>query len=495
MNRLFPLTLALVLPAAVWAHGGEDHDAPTPAPIAAAAPRFSTDTDQFELVGVLEGKVLKVYVDQFGTNTPVTKAQIEIESGSLKAVATEVSPAVYSMPAELLTQPGKHPIAITLQAGDETDLLNATLLMAPAAASGPASGLWDKLAFWRRAAVAKPGAGAPVTDAASALRLPDGSLFVPKAVQRQLGIRTVQPTLEALAATVELNGRVLADPNSGGRVQASQAGRLEAGPKGLPTLGQKVRKGEVLMWLRPVVGSLERGNQRAALAEVESQLAIANAKAARYAQLEGSVPQKDIDAAKFELTALKQRRAAVGGSLGDAEALVAPVSGVISAANIVNGQVVEAREVLLEIIDPARLSVEALAYDAALVDGLKTASVPLPGGALELQFVGGGKQLREQALPLLFRVKSQNAPVAVGQAVKVIAKTSRTVNGVAVPQAALVRNSAGDLVVWVHVGAERFAPRKVTSQPLDANTVAVTVGLAAGDRVVSVGANLLAQVR
>ena len=156
------------------------------------------------------------------------------------------------------------------------------------------------------------------------------------------------------------------------------------------------------------------------------------------------VPQKDIAASQLELQALQKRQAAVAGSLGEAEALVAPATGVISAMGVVNGQVVEARETLLEIVDPARLSVEALAYDASLVNGIRSASVPLVGGALELQFVGGGQQLREQALPLLFRVKSQNAPVAVGQAVKVIVKTSRTTPGTAVPHAAVARNSAGD---------------------------------------------------
>ncbi|MDO9234487.1 MAG: efflux RND transporter periplasmic adaptor subunit [Aquabacterium sp.] len=337
--------------------------------------------------------------------------------------------------------------------------------------------------------------GAMPMEVISAQRLPDGSLFVPKAVQRQLGVRTVLAETRDLAISVELNGRVIADPNASGRVQASQAGRIEAGPKGLPTLGQKVSKGQVLLRLRPAVGSLERGNQRAALAELESQLAIAERKVARYAELEGSVPQKEIEAARFEMIALKQRRAAVGGSLGDVDTLVSPVSGVISATSVVNGQVVEAREVLFEIVDPARLAVEALAYDPALVDGITSASVPLPGGALELQFVGGGRQLREQALPLLFRVKAQNAPVAVGQPVKVIARTLRTAKGVAVPQAALSRNSAGDTLVWVHLGAERFGPRKVSSQPLDASTVVLTAGIASGERVVSVGANLLAQVR
>jgi hypothetical protein len=329
----------------------------------------------------------------------------------------------------------------------------------------------------------------------AALRLPDGTLFVPKVVQRQLGIRTVLTGMKELTASVELNGRVMADPNAGGRVQASQAGRIEAGPSGLPVVGQRVTKGQVLLRLRPTVGSIERSNQRSALAELESQLAIAERKAARYAQLEGSVPQKEIEAASFELLALKQRHAAVGAGLGGLEELVAPVSGVVSATGVVNGQVVEARDVLLEIVDPARLSVEALAYDPSLVEGLHSASVALPGGVLELQFVGGARQLREQALPLLFRVTSRNAPVAVGQAVKVIAKTAGTVKGVAVPQAALVRNGAGEMVVWVHLGAERFATRTVVSVPLDASTVAVTTGLVGGERVVSVGANLLAQVR
>lgn len=326
-------------------------------------------------------------------------------------------------------------------------------------------------------------------------RLPDGSLFVPKAVQRQLGIRTVLAAVKDQAASVEFNGQVIADPNASGRVQASQPGRIEAGPKGLPTLGQRVVKGQVLLWLRPAVGSVERGNQRAALAELSAQLAVAERKAARFAALEGSVPQKDIDAARFELVALTQRRAAVSSGIGDAEALSAPVSGVVSATHVVSGQVVEARDILLEIIDPARLAVEALAYDPALVEGISSASVPLLDGALELQFVGSGKQMREQALPLLFRVKSQNAPVAVGQQVKVIANTSRTAKGVALPIAALGRSSSGESVVWVHTAPEQFSQRRVSTQALNAKTLLVTTGVNGGDRVVSQGSNLLTQVR
>jgi hypothetical protein len=88
---------------------------------------------------------------------------------------------------------------------------------------------------------AKP-ASAPQqsTSQSSPQRLADGSLFIPKPTQRQLGLRTQLARTEALAVTLSFNGKVIADPNASGRVQAIQSGRVEPGPKGLPNLGQRV---------------------------------------------------------------------------------------------------------------------------------------------------------------------------------------------------------------------------------------------------------------
>ena len=333
------------------------------------------------------------------------------------------------------------------------------------------------------------------SDVSAPQRQPDGSLWVPKAVQHRLGIQTLLAQVQSHAVAVELNGRVLSDPNAGGRVQATQGGRIEPGPKGLPVLGQSVLKGQVLAFLRPATSSLDRGNQQSALAELEAQYAVAERKLARYEQLEGAVPQKDIEAARYERDALKKRRAAIGASVSAPEALLSPVSGTVVASSVVIGQVVDAKDVLFEVVNPTRLVVEALAYDAALTQGLSQASAAIPGGTLALQFMGGGRQLRDQAMPLLFRVTQADAPVAIGQTLKVTAKTARAVQGVAVPQAALGRNAAGDTVVWLHQGPERFAPKVVRTQPLDARTVVVTSGLGEHDRIVTQGASLLAQVR
>ena len=330
---------------------------------------------------------------------------------------------------------------------------------------------------------------------ASPQRLADGSLFVPKSVQRQLGLRTRLAQVRDVPASIELAGKVVASANAGGLVQSGQAGRVEAAGPSLPVLGQVVRKGEVLARLRPVVNSLERGASQSQLAEIDAQLAIAERKVLRYAELQGALAQATIDAAGLERDALRTRHGALHRGLNAAEALRAPISGVISASHVVAGQVVDAKEILFEVVDPSRLSVEALAYDTALTGGISQASAAVPGGVLDLQYVGTGRQLREQALVLLFRVQPGSTAVSVGQPVTVQASTARRVHGAALARTAVIKTASGESAVWVHTEAERFVQRQVTAEPLSATEMVVTQGLGQGDRVVTDGAGLLAQVR
>lgn len=361
--------------------------------------------------------------------------------------------------------------------GDEDHSSSPPSVTAPAASRTPGS-----------AVLAQPGTASPQ-------RLADGSLFVPKSVQRQLGLHTRLAEVRDVPASIELAGKVVANANAGGLVQSGQAGRVEAAGPSLPVLGQVVRKGEVLARLKPVTTSLERGASQSQIAEIDAQLAIAERKVVRYAELQGAVPQAVIDAAGLERDALRRRRSALNSGLNGAEALRAPISGVISASNVVAGQVVDVKEVLFEVIDPSRLSVEALAYDPALTSGIAEASAAVPGGTLGLKYVGTGRQLREQALVLLFRVQPGSAAVSVGQPVTVQASTARRVHGAALARTAVIKMASGETAVWVHTDAERFVQRKVTAEPLSATELVVTQGVSQGDRVVTEGAGLLAQVR
>lgn len=334
----------------------------------------------------------------------------------------------------------------------------------------------------------------------AAQRLSDGSIFMPKEMQRSLGLRTAAVQLGDFPRVLEMPGRVMADPNAGGRVQIAQSGTIEAGPQGLAMLGQRVKKGQVLAMLVPALDASSRADKLASLAELDAQAAVLERRLARLTQLEGSVPRKDVEQARIELDSFGARRKAITGVLSGRVPLVAPVSGVVASSRVVVGQVVEPKEVLFEIVDPQRLAIEALAFEA-IPAGLDRASARLDGltTTIQLSFIGAAQSLREQALPVIFRIRPQSDGtmplVAIGQSVKVLAETRETRTGIAVPVEALVRNSANDLIVWVHAQAERFVPRRVKTAPLDAQRVLVLAGLEGKERVVVRGAQSLVQVR
>lgn len=336
-----------------------------------------------------------------------------------------------------------------------------------------------------------PAAAAPDTLA----RMPDGSVNVPVLAQRRLALRTSIARETSAAATVELPGRVVMDPNAGGRVQTLAGGKVQPGPRGLPTPGQAVRKGEVLAYVAFNANPIDAANQQAQLAQIRASRQLAQQRVLRLQSLEGTVPRKDIEAARAEAQSLAAQERAVAASVGAREALVAPVSGVVASSTMVAGQVVEPKDVLAEIVDPARVLVEATTADASLATRVGPAAVAgLPG--VKLQFLGAARSLRDGALPLTFRASSRGAlPLAIGQPVTVVATLNQAVRGHVLPAQAVTRSPANDTVVWIKAGAERFVPQPVQVRPLDAQTVVVTSGLGADHRVVVQGASLLAQIR
>jgi hypothetical protein len=352
--------------------------------------------------------------------------------------------------------------------------------------------------------IAGPGAHGPngehldqagPTNASGLVRLPDGSVNVPKVAQRRMGIRTVLAPETVAAATLELPGRVVQDPNASGRVQASHGGRIEPGPKGLPVPGQTVQKGEVLAWLHHHAEPFAQANQEAQRAELRAGRQLAEQRLKRLEGLEGTVPRKEIEAARLEAESLTARERSIAASLDAREPLRAPVSGVIARSELMAGQVIDARDVLVDIVDPTRLMIEAQTPDVTL--GQRIAGAQLGGvTGVKLQLAGVPRALRDGTLPLSFRAQADKAaPLAVGQTVSVIVVLKDNAKGVVLPAEAVVRSPVNEAVVWIKTGAERYTPQPVQVKPLDAKTVLVTRGLAADNRVVVLGAPLIAQIR
>ena len=79
--------LAGVTPQAL---AGEGHDhGDTPAPVAGPMlPRFTAVSELFELVGVVDGKHITLYLDRFADNSPVKDATLELQLDG-KAISVE----------------------------------------------------------------------------------------------------------------------------------------------------------------------------------------------------------------------------------------------------------------------------------------------------------------------------------------------------------------------------------------------------------------------
>jgi hypothetical protein len=255
-------------------------------------------------------------------------------------------------------------------------------------------------------------------------------------------------------------------------------------------------QGEVLAWVRHHAEPFALAAQQSQRSELKAARELAEQRLRRLLSLEGTVPRKEIDAVQIDVQSLTEREQRIAASLDAREPLRAPVSGVIARADIKAGQIVDTREVLIEVVDPARLMVEASTPDVLLASRL--------GGAhlvgvenVKLQLVGAARSLRDGMLPLNFQVSvSAGAlPLAVGQPVTLVAVLKERRKGIVLPASAIVRSPSNEPVVWIKSGAERFISQPVQIQPLDASTVLVTQGLAADNRVLVQGAALVAQIR
>jgi cobalt-zinc-cadmium efflux system membrane fusion protein len=550
--RLAALVLGLLVAAQApaSAHAGHDDEAPAAAASAGAAPRAEAASDEFELVAVVKGQALVITLDRFATNEPVTDGAVEVAEGNATAKAEAQEDGTYLLRAPWIGRAGKHDLTFTVTAGDAADLLTATLSIpeaphpAAAAAGAGLGGLVEGLLGARRGAVtaalsfvlgmltvvalraqgrwrAVSGAAvllvgivaagaafahggedhadapAPAATAADApRRLPDGSVAMPKDAQRLLAIRTVLAAQTQSARTVQVIGQVIPDPATAGRVQSTQSGRVQPAGGDLAHVGQAVQKGDALAVVVPVITGVERGGLQAQIADLDSQIRIAQQKVARLGALAGSVAGREIDDARSELAGAQARRGALSPTLVQGEVLRAPVSGVVSVANVITGQVVESKDVLFEIVDPKRLWIEALAFDPAVAGQMTSASARATDGTpIKVGFVGRGLALRQGAVPLQFRIENPPASLSVGSPVTVIANVAAQESGFALPRTAVVRMPNGGSAVWDHVSAERFVARPVRLQPLDGGSVLVLAGVSAGHRIVVQGADLLNQVR
>lgn len=306
-------------------------------------------------------------------------------------------------------------------------------------------------------------------------------------------------------------------------VAAPLGGTLEAPPGGIPDAGKPVKKGDVLVQLKPLLSpeakitistnlATAEGQAKATEKRLEAaQVVLVRAKNA-YAQGTGSkaaveVAQGNYDEAAETHEAAKHNREVLAKALGDLETgtaapipIPAPRAGVLRAVSALPGQTVPGGAALFEVMDVSTVWVR----------------VPLPVGDLDAVDRTGPAQVGKLSAPttarlatatpvaappsanplaatvdLVYEMPNPDGKLFPGQRLGVSLPLADATDGLTVPWAAVVIDIHGGTWVYERVGLRKYARRRVVVCHTAGADAVLASGPPAGTPVVTAGVQQL----
>ena len=130
LTRRKPFLIAVLLASASlfsWADAGHDHGEALAAAGGPAKPRFTATSEAFELVGVVNGKHITLYLDHAADNSPVKDAKLELELGGAKVPVQPHGEGEFEATLAAELPPGETSVTATVVAGAITGVLAGDL--------------------------------------------------------------------------------------------------------------------------------------------------------------------------------------------------------------------------------------------------------------------------------------------------------------------------------------------------------------------------------
>jgi membrane fusion protein, heavy metal efflux system len=290
-------------------------------------------------------------------------------------------------------------------------------------------------------------------------------------------------------------------------VSAPAAGRLRADV--LPSIGDRVRAGQVLAQLEP---RLSAGADRATLdAEVAESRAVVEAARVEQSRAERLLGERAVPARRAEdarratavaearLRAAEARlaqrdetlRTGGGAASGNAYSLRAPIAGRLAEVSATIGASYDEGAPLFKVVrtDRVELEVQVPAADVAVARQAVGLSLEIPGLSKPLTLDAhhvhdpGVIDPTTRALPLQMEIANPGEQLLVGQVGSALLFLKDRRRMTVVPSAAVLMQ-AGRPYVFVQTGGERFARRFVDVASRDGDLVGVSSGVMPGERVV-----------
>jgi membrane fusion protein (multidrug efflux system) len=312
--------------------------------------------------------------------------------------------------------------------------------------------------------------------------------------QAAVPVELAEPRVGTITAYVRATGLVDAAPGADWTVTAPEAARVSAVRA---AAGDAVKRGAVLVEFDAPGMRVELATRSGALATAEARLETARRSRERVATLfdKGIAARKDLDEAVRELAEAEaavreatQAKGAAASLTGQARAS-APFDGIVAQRWHNPGELVDAHEHVLRVVDTRRLevAVAVAAGDAARIHAGQSARVLLPGSEepVEGAVVGEPAVADPATGTVAVRVKlAGKAPVGTPVQVEIAADEHE--NAVVVPAAAVLKED-GQAAVFVVDDGGHVHKRPVTLGLASGPEVEIATGLDAKARIVTEG--------
>ena len=353
-------------------------------------------------------------------------------------------------------------------------------------------------------------------EAAARAAASSGAADDPTAISYLKEQQWTNPFATALVEEADVRASVRAPatvhPLPGGEaiVPAPAAGRVSADR--LPSIGDRVRAGEVLARLEPRLSAgADRATLEAEAAEARAVVDGAQAELARAERLlaERAVPARRAEDARRAVAVAEARLRAAearlaqrdetlrqggGAASGNAFALRAPIAGRLADVMATLGAAYDEGAPLFRIVrtDRVELEVQVPAVDAPAARRAASLVLEIPGVPDALTLTpdhvhdSGVIDPRTGALSLQMEVVNPGERLLVGQVATAVLFTRESTRMPTVPAAAVLME-AGRPYVFVQIGGEQFARRFIEVASRDGDRLGVKSGVSVGERVVTRG--------
>jgi RND family efflux transporter MFP subunit len=338
---------------------------------------------------------------------------------------------------------------------------------------------------------------------------------------RAKGVTAAPADAPTQAAFIVVNGTVAPQEGRQASVFAALPGRLIAGEKGMPVVGQLLEEGEVFGVVEQppdADAALEAGARRTALenemARARAELDLSNRELERVRKLftDGLIPKKQVQQADLDRQRAQDRLEEVQKSKEDIEKLAnvdsgplrldlrAPIRGVVLGVYAAPGEQVDESKAILDIIDLEVVSVETqvseeympLVYQAPHVEIIAANESRTSYSG---QFVSANPRtdLPARRQTVFYSVPNRENTLSIGSQVEVHLPTSKDSTSqpiCQIPAGAVVR-SGETAIVFVETQPQLYQKRTVEVAPVQNGIFPVLKGLSQGELVVISGVDAL----